>query len=817
MGEPGTAGNGRAALAMIKDDVKFYPHQIEGVRTLARRTSFLLADEMGGGKAQPMNALIATPNGWRPMGAMQPGDVICRPSGGTQTVSEIHPQGNQYVARVRFSDGTSTLCSWEHLWTVCQPGDEWVTMTTAELARGELSTEEGPRWETPLLRPIEGTSGFFDHIGPDPFTTGFIAAGGLSFEAQASHPARVRVAAGRYEAAKMLRIPNVQLTYRHETTGSEPRGMKAYLEPVAGHPEALREYLAKLHDVGITRHTGKRMIHPDILFDYEGNRWRFLMGMMAAALVVEPAGQHRVGLKFHPNTSSDFLSSVVKLINLLGGVAIADNPSGRATFWWPTPIQLWNGVTLSTPRPVRSIVSIAPAGRTECQCITVDDPEGLYVTHSGIVTHNSLQALAVTALDYELGNREKVAIVCPATLKDNWAAEIAQHTNFKTLVLNGTKPKREKMLEAFRSDPETHIVILNYEQVDAHLDGINAAQLSTVIFDEAHYLKTPKSKRTKACFKIAARRSFLLTGSPMLNQPQELWGILHRINPQEFPSYWKFTQRFCTFGGFQGKAVTGVKNELELLEILDRYMLRRLKSEMIQLPAKNFIPVKVNLSALQRKLYEEAETELRLMIPDEPEPMELENAMVKILRLKQITGTPFTLGFDDDSAKLDTAMQLAAQLIMYGEKIVVFTQFRGVLEAMETRLIKAGIPVWTLSGDTPGPKRIPMVHEWRDSPRPGVMLSMLQVGGVGVDFTAASNMIFLDKLYVPAMNDQAVDRCHRLSMDKTKEVNIYELTAVGTVEDRVEKILARKRKMTDKIIDNTAFRKLVVAALHEDE
>ena len=153
----------------------------------------------------------------------------------------------------------------------------------------------------------------------------------------------------------------------------------------------------------------------------------------------------------------------------------------------------------------------------------------------------------------------------------------------------------------------------------------------------------------------------------------------------------------------------------------------------------------------------------------------------------------------------------------------MFTQFRGVLEAIYHRLAHPTvpghptIPTSVLSGDVPGDKRVPVVHEWRDADRPGVLLSMLQVGGVGLDFTAASNVIFVDKLYVPAMNDQAVDRLHRLSMDKTKQVNIYEMLATGTVEDRVEKILARKRKMTDSVVDNSEFRKLIVAALHDDD
>lgn len=811
MGEPGTAGNGRKSLKKIKDDAKFYPHQLDGVRLLARRRSFLLADEMGGGKAQPVGTPVLTPEGWRPIGALQVGDAICRPAGGTQRVAQVHPQGHIGVARVRFADGTSTLASWDHLWAVSEGSGGWQTLTTTALHTGGLEGAQGePRWEVPLPRPVEGSL-----TGPafDPFTLGFICGGGIVFpsdKAKNRNPRAVPLAAGRYEAAKMLYIPNTSLVYRD----------RAYIECNPDSPDAIGEFIKSIRlDLTVSKRKFPKWIsHMDL-----GTRMRFFLGLMAAAGQVDATSQHRLGLNMHQNTSNSMMKGIIELIRLLGGVAMADTVNKWIAVWWPTPLQLWSGVTISTPRPRKAITGIGPAGMAECVCITVDDPEGLYVTEKGIVTHNSLQSLTVAAIDFEIGTARRGLIVCPATLKDNWADEIRKFTAFRALVVHGTKAKREKQLLEFRTSDDYDFLIMNYEQVTGHLDDINACNLDILIFDEAHYLKTPKSKRTKACHKIAARRSFLLTGSPMLNQPQELWGILHRINPEEFPSFWKFSQRYCVFGGFQAKQVTGVKNKIELLEILDRYMLRRLKKDMLKLPDKNFIPVHVPLSPLQQRLYTEAETELRLEVPDRPEPMELENALTKILRLKQITGTPATLGFEDQSFKLDRVIQIVHELIENGEKVVVFTQFRGVLAAIHQRLTAPTvpghpvIPTYTLSGDVPGDRRVPIVHEWRDSPTPGVLLSMLQVGGVGLDFTAASNVIFVDKLYVPAMNDQAVDRLHRLSMDKTKQVNIYEMLATKTVEDRVERILARKRKMTDSVIDNAEFRKLVVAALHDED
>ena len=812
--EPGTAGNGRMSLEKINDDVKFYPHQLTGVRTLARRRSFLLADEMGGGKAQPVGTPVATPDGWRPIGALAAGDMVCRPSGGTQRVLEVHPQGKIAVARVSFADGTSTLASWEHLWTVGGVAGGWRTMTTRTLHTGGLGASEGnPLWEVPLLRPLSARGEGLGPSGLDPFTVGFAMCNGILLGSSRASTTSLPIADGRYEAAKMLKVPGTRLRY----------GDRVTIEDDPSSPGSVAAFLKALKSVGVTQRVGSRQFPEEIRFAPAAERMRFLLGALAACSQLTPRTQHRFGMKLGPSMAMDVIHGLVELVQLLGGLAMADHTTKWISVWWPTPLRMWSGTTITTPRPLKAITGIGPAGLAECVCITVDDPEGLYVTEHGIVTHNSLQALTVAAIDYQMGEARRGLIVCPMSLKDNWASEIEQFTTFRAVVVSGTKPQREKQVEAFRLEGDNDFLIMNYEQVTAHLDAINACDLDILIFDEAHYLKSPKSKRTKACHKIAARRSFLLTGSPMLNQPQELWGILHRINPDEFPSFWKFSQRYCVFGGFQAKQVTGVKNRIELMEILDRYMLRRLKKDMVKLPDKNFIPVHVPLSPLQRRLYTEAETELRLFVPDDPEPMELENALTKILRLKQITGTPATLGFEDQSYKLDRVIEIVHQLIEDGEKVVIFTQFRGVLAAIQQRLTAPTmpghpiIPTWVLSGDVPGGRRVPIVHDWRDSTTPGVLLSMLQVGGVGLDFTAASNVIFVDKLYVPAMNDQAVDRLHRLSMDKTKQVNIYEMLATKTVEDRVEKILARKRKMTDSVIDSAEFRKLIVAALHDDD
>lgn len=432
----------------------------------------------------------------------------------------------------------------------------------------------------------------------------------------------------------------------------------------------------------------------------------------------------------------------------------------------------------------------------------------------------SLQALSVAAIDFELGYARRVLIVAPVSLKWNWDDEIKKFTNFQAIVLDGTPRERELMLDDFEQF-EYDVLIVNYEQVAPHLDRLNSFHFDIIIWDEAHYLKNPASKRTKASLRLVSGRSFLLTGSPLLNQVNELFTILHRINPDEFPTYRQFVNRYCMFGGFKNKQIVGVKNKLELMTKIEQVMIRRLKKDVIDLPPKQNIPVLVDLTPEQRRLYDEANEDLRVTLPDSPEPMELENALTKFLRLKEICGTTFKFTGEDHSAKLDRAVEMAVEIVASGEPVVIFTQFRPVIACLEERFAKLKPPVHTFSlhGDVPQQERSQVIKRWAaydNAGRKAVLIAGLQVSGVGLNMTAASKCIFIDKLFVPKLNEQAEDRLHRIGADETKPIQIYELLCRGTIEQRIEQILRTKRKLFDTLIENNQWKRALYDAFREE-
>lgn len=430
----------------------------------------------------------------------------------------------------------------------------------------------------------------------------------------------------------------------------------------------------------------------------------------------------------------------------------------------------------------------------------------------------SLQALTVFAIDVIREWAKTAIVVAPVTLKGNWEDEIQKFTSFPVMVLDGTPVVRRRQILEFVGIQGPKILIVNYEQVVSHQSELDAIGFDVAIFDEAHYLKNPKAKRTKACLNLYSRRSFLLTGTPMLNHVNELWSLMHRVDPQGYPKYWSFVNKYAVYGGYKDKQIVGVKNEKDLTERLQNIMLRRLKKDVLDLPEVQIIERRVDLSPEQRKLYDEVVEELRLPRLDKAEPDDIENALTKFLRLKQICGTTYPFTGQDISSKLDLAIEDDLELLENGEKIVVFTQFRDVQECYMKRLAKFDVPIWSLNGDVKHADRQPTVKEWGMSKHPGVIVCMLQVAGVGLNMTAAKHGSFIDKLFVPGLNKQAIDRLHRIGQSSSQPVQIREYICRNTIENRVNQILRVKSKLFGEIVETDPdWRRKLYAAVIEEE
>lgn len=442
----------------------------------------------------------------------------------------------------------------------------------------------------------------------------------------------------------------------------------------------------------------------------------------------------------------------------------------------------------------------------------------------------TLQALTCLAIDVVREQGNTAIVVAPVTLKGNWSDEIKLFTRFPHVIL-GQKPhpsrpgkikiltpvEREAQLYEFFTIEGPKILIANYEQIERHLELINKMKFHARIFDEAHYLKNPKAKRTKACMAIKATRTFLLTGTPMLNHANELWTLLNMVWPKKFPSYWSFINRYVVFGGFEGKQMVGIKHENELKDALQSIMLRRLSEEVLDLKEPRWIPRRVDLHPEQLKLYEQLSDEGIIDI-DGMDPLEVENALTKFLRHKQICCTTATLlgPTKDFSYKLDLAASDATELVENGHRVVAFTQFRPGIEAYKKRLHALGVETWEIHGDVPSAYRPEVVKQWGDA-KPGVLVCQTMVAGVGLNMTASRHCQFLDKLFVPGLNRQAWKRLDRIGADLDHAVEIYEYIVRGTIEQRVEQILRAKEKLATELIEVEDFKKSLLKLMAAKE
>jgi SNF2 family DNA or RNA helicase len=435
----------------------------------------------------------------------------------------------------------------------------------------------------------------------------------------------------------------------------------------------------------------------------------------------------------------------------------------------------------------------------------------------------SLQSLAVVAIDFQMKKATHFLVVAPATLKGNWQEEIKEHTHFKSLVVDGQMKKRRKQIREF-IDGDYDCLIVNYEQVIPHLEALNDINFDIIIYDEAHYIKTHDSARTIAIHGLKANRHFLLTGSPLLGHVIDLWSLFYRIN-NNIETFWRFRNRYIIFGGYKDKEIVGTQNKNELKERLESFMLRRLKEDWLDLPPKQYVKVFVDMNSLQQKLYDEVVDELKLSAPgsSEAEDMDIENALTKMIRLKQICGTPASITFQDDngetynypdmSNKLDRVVEMCQDIVLRNkEHLVVFTQSRAVLLALQTRLTKKKVRWHTLHGDVPKANRRRVVDEWTED-QPAVMLAMIQVAGVGLTMTKASKCIMVDKLFVPMLMKQGEDRLHRIGADKTQPVQIFEMITRNSIEQRVEEILGIKNETFKDIVESPSVKKELLSAL----
>ena len=394
----------------------------------------------------------------------------------------------------------------------------------------------------------------------------------------------------------------------------------------------------------------------------------------------------------------------------------------------------------------------------------------------------TIQALAWLQMHPEL---RPTIIVVPASLKLNWAKEaLIWMTNPDIEILVGTRPWK----------PTADILIINYDILHSWVDQLRMIKPQVLITDECHYFKSNRAQRTKAVKKLAKRIPHIiaLSGTPIINRPIEAFNALKIINPDLFPDYWYFVHHFCNakHNGF-GWDFSGASHTDELHKLLTgTVMIRRLKKDVLpDLPSKVFSYVPIQLC--NYKEYRAAERDFIGFIKETKGKVAAERAsnaetLVQIETLKQLAV----------KGKLQETIGWIEDFLEVEGKLVVFAIHKFVIDALMEKFSDTAVKI---DGSVSQSGRQQAIEEFQTNPKVKLFIGNIKAAGVGITLTAASSLVFLELGWTPGEMSQATDRIHRIGQKSS--VNIYYLLAKDTIEEKIAKLLDRKLKVVNAVLD----------------
>ena len=401
-------------------------------------------------------------------------------------------------------------------------------------------------------------------------------------------------------------------------------------------------------------------------------------------------------------------------------------------------------------------------------------------------------------------------IICGVNgLKWNWVNEIHTHSNEEAYIL-GQRKRADKTVIGSNSDKYTDICALNALQayfiitnvetmrderiVSEITNKCKSGEIGLVAIDEIHKCKNPSSQQGKGILKIQPECRIAMTGTPLMNQPMDLYIILKWLG-YEKNAFYKFKNHYCVMGGYGGYEVVGYKNLDELQERLNDIMLRRLKDEVLDLPEKTYIDEYVDMTPKQAVIYKEVTADVQSNIDNiKTAP----NPLAELIRMRQATGYTGILSSKiQESAKLDRMEELVEEAVENGQQVVIFSNWTQMTDVVWARLHK-NYRVSVITGNTKDVDRQDNVNEFQ-SGASQVITGTIGAMGTGLTLTAGTVEIFLDEPWNRALYDQATDRCHRVG--QKHNVTIYILMCKNTIDERIHELVQKKGAMSDALVD----------------
>jgi SNF2 family DNA or RNA helicase len=416
------------------------------------------------------------------------------------------------------------------------------------------------------------------------------------------------------------------------------------------------------------------------------------------------------------------------------------------------------------------------------------------------------------ALMVHLKEREKVAepflVACPTSVVSHWTSQMKKHApGLRPVVYHG--PQRRLPLRLKAGD----VLITSYGVLRRDAEELSAIPFALAVFDEIQQIKNRQTQGWQAAAHLVADTRIGLTGTPIENALTDLKTLFDLVLPGYFGSDHAFEQRYgraATLPGkeFDERDLDADRGLRELRRAISPFVLRRLKTSVLdELPEKIEDVRTCGLSDDQIKLYRDAVggrgAELARAIEKADEPLPYIHVFALLNLLKQVCDHPALALNQLDraeeyaSGKWELYQEILQEALDSGQKVVVFTQFLGMIQLMERQLQRIGVDHVTLTGATV--HRGEIVDRFNRDPACRVFLGSLKAGGTGIDLVGGSVVIHYDRWWNAAREDQATDRVYRLGQKRA--VQVLKLVTEGTLEEKIAAIIDRKRQMMDSVVE----------------
>ena len=382
-----------------------------------------------------------------------------------------------------------------------------------------------------------------------------------------------------------------------------------------------------------------------------------------------------------------------------------------------------------------------------------------------------------------------VLILAPSGLIYNWADEFQKFApDLDIVVVHGLKSHRESILA------ENHqIYVTSYATFRQDSEIYRNLSFDFLFLDEAQVMKNAQTKIAQSLRRFVVPSVFALSGTPIENHLGELWSIFQIVLPGLLPAKKEFmklsTERVAQF--------------------IKPFVMRRKKEEVLtELPDLIEVVYKNELEDQQKAIYlaqlQQMQERLGQVSDSEFQRNRVE-ILTGLMRLRQICDTPalFMEDYQGESGKLDSLRDLLVQIAEGGHRVLIFSQFRGMLDRIEQELPDLGLTSFKITGSTPSQERQEMTKAFNQGER-DVFLISLKAGGVGLNLTGADTVILVDLWWNPAVESQAIGRAHRMGQEQAVEV--YRLVTRGTIEEKIQELQEKKKNLVSEILDGTESR-----------